>query len=325
MSHFTVLVIGDDPEKQLAPFQENNMGDCPREYLEFSDTEEDDRNNYETGTASMVREPDGTAHSKYDEKYRHYGNPLDGTRYKFPEGSEEFQMPLKERYPTLEEYMADYCGAKGRDPEKGRYGYWRNPNTKWDWYSLGGRWTGFFPLKLGGRGNVGRPGILTQDAKVGTVDMARKGEIDFDAKREEKAQEARERLAQYRSLTAGLPEPQTWDSIRTAHGDDIEAARIAYHTQPALVAIKGVREFVFSDDVAEEFACSDEEYIQRARESAIATFAVLKDGQWFERGEMGWWGTVFDEKDQNEWNRQFAALLDGLPDDTILSVYDCHI
>lgn len=32
MSHFTVAVITDSPdnlEKLLAPFQENNMGDCP--------------------------------------------------------------------------------------------------------------------------------------------------------------------------------------------------------------------------------------------------------------------------------------------------------
>jgi len=35
MSHFTVLVIGKDVEEKLAPFQENNMDDCPKEYLKF--------------------------------------------------------------------------------------------------------------------------------------------------------------------------------------------------------------------------------------------------------------------------------------------------
>ena len=33
--HFTVLVVGDNLEEQLAPFQENNMGDCPAEHMEF--------------------------------------------------------------------------------------------------------------------------------------------------------------------------------------------------------------------------------------------------------------------------------------------------
>ena len=27
MSHFTVLVVGDDPEEQLAKFQENNISE----------------------------------------------------------------------------------------------------------------------------------------------------------------------------------------------------------------------------------------------------------------------------------------------------------
>ena len=33
--HFAVLVIGEDVHEALAPFQENNMEDCPKKYLEF--------------------------------------------------------------------------------------------------------------------------------------------------------------------------------------------------------------------------------------------------------------------------------------------------
>lgn len=33
--HYSVLVIWDNPESILEPFQENNMWDCPKEYLEF--------------------------------------------------------------------------------------------------------------------------------------------------------------------------------------------------------------------------------------------------------------------------------------------------
>lgn len=40
MSHFTVGVFidpkrGKKLKELLAPYQENNMGDCPKEYLEF--------------------------------------------------------------------------------------------------------------------------------------------------------------------------------------------------------------------------------------------------------------------------------------------------
>jgi hypothetical protein len=33
--HFTVLVKGEDVEELLAPYQENNMGTCPEEFMEF--------------------------------------------------------------------------------------------------------------------------------------------------------------------------------------------------------------------------------------------------------------------------------------------------
>lgn len=34
---------------------------------------------------------------------------------------------------------------------------------------------------------------------------------------------------------------------------------------------------------------------------------------------------VADEKNKDDWNAQFAKLIDDLPDDTRLTVVDCHI
>lgn len=59
----------------------------------------------------------------------------------------------------------------------------------------------------------------------------------------------------------------------------------------------------------------------RAANGAVATFAIVKDGRWYERGEMCWWGVVHDDK----WNKEFAYLLEGLPADTWLTIVDCHI
>ena len=70
---------------------------------------------------------------------------------------------------------------------------------------------------------------------------------------------------------------------------------------------------------------SKEEYCKEDGNSAISTFAVLKDGVWYEKGEMGWFGMTSNEKDQNEWNTQVALMLESLPDDTLISIYDCHI
>ena len=57
----------------------------------------------------------------------------------------------------------------------------------------------------------------------------------------------------------------------------------------------------------------------------VFAFALVKDSQWFEKGRMGWWGCVHDEKDQGEWNRKVSQMIDDLPSDTLMSVYDCHI
>ena len=55
------------------------------------------------------------------------------------------------------------------------------------------------------------------------------------------------------------------------------------------------------------------------------TFAILKDGRWYERGKMGWWACVADEKDPVKWDAEFWKLIDQTSDDTLLSVVDCHI
>ena len=40
---------------------------------------------------------------------------------------------------------------------------------------------------------------------------------------------------------------------------------------------------------------------------------------------MGWWGVVLNESEATEWNAKCRELLDGLDDDTMLTIVDCHI
>lgn len=57
----------------------------------------------------------------------------------------------------------------------------------------------------------------------------------------------------------------------------------------------------------------------------LTAFALVKDGQWYERGTMGWFACVSDEKAADQWDAEVAALLDNLPADAWLTVVDCHI
>lgn len=364
MSHFTVLVIGDEAEEQLAPFQENNMGDTPEEYLKFESRQKE-----------------------MEEEYA------------------EEDAETKAKYPTLELYATEYHGYE-KDEATGEYGYITNPNAKWDWYELGGRWTGFFKLKkkdnngwslnqdhvtdLSDRygvdrkvikklallinsdmeaadklltseaitsgyrlkveiqelitlkyndAKVGRPGLMTEIAGPGYVDSARVQDIDFEGMIMEAGAKAKDQYELVERLLGGIPKLEYhWKDIIAKDSKfsslDIDAKRNLYHNQDAKKLVfkvaddksltKDERSLLIWLDL-ENYQVSKEEFVKKAENNAISTFAVLKDGGWHERGEMGWFGVAHNEKDEGDWNAEFMKLLRGLPGDTLISVYDCHI
>lgn len=275
MSHFTVLVIGSNPEQQLAPYQENNMGDCPKEFMKFK-----------------VWDTNGKDH--------------------WFDSEEDFKK-------------------SGIEVDEDERGYWENPNNKWDWYTLGGRWTGFFKSKLGVLSAVvGQPGIMTEEAREGYADQLLKSDIDFEYMRNEAENKALQEYDFATSIFGDMPVNETWEDVRNRI-EGIDNARAYYWSQPRCIAWKqkqseDYRNFPFGYiSSPDEFIISKETYLQNARNSAGLPFAIVKDSKWYERGKMGWFAFVGDEKDENEWNKEASKLIDELPDDTLLSVYDCHI
>ena len=104
---------------------------------------------------------------------------------------------------------------------------------------------------------------------------------------------------------------------------DTDAARVEYKAQPVVAALRAVFDNPFHD--IDQYLVPREQYIQQARDRATVMYAVVKDGQWLAKGEMGWWGMSDDKVSQETWNRQVNELLDALPDDTLITVVDCHI
>lgn len=147
MSHFTVIVIGNDPETQLIPYQENT-DDCPKEFLKFFSVEESYKIKYEKESTKKVIMPDGRMLNTWDDEFRIPGTFGTGSdTHKIPDHLEQKNISYKELFPTFEKYMKEWCGFKERDETVNEYGYWENSNAKWDWYRLGGRWLGYFKLK----------------------------------------------------------------------------------------------------------------------------------------------------------------------------------
>lgn len=265
-----------------------------------------------------------------------------------PEGAEKLQLPTKE-HQTFAEWLEDYHGRKpvafGALPDltdAHKYGYFlvaengdvtkvidrTNPNKKWDWWEVGGRWSGFLKLNAGADGLTGRPGLMGSHFAKGDdrADQARKGDIDFAGMRAQAVEKSREKWEHCRAIVGTGDQPwKSWDSVREANKGDIDAAREQYNDQAAVVALKAADQNRYGWEIDDKLAESLDNYLQIASDKALCTFAVLHEGKWYERGEMGWWACVSNEKAEGEWEKEFAKLLDSLPDDALLTIVDCHI
>lgn len=294
MSHYTVLVIGDDPENQLEPFNENTEAEAEA-YVKETVSEEDKKSFMEFYLEKGKISPDVS----FDEAVALCGNDWNGNRW-----------------------------------QKNDAGVWEdwstyNPDSKWDWYSLGGRWRGYFKLKQSALQSpelIGEPGAFDNEPRY-NADQCLKGDVDFEFMRNVAVNKAAGQYDRLHAIVQGREIP-VWDKIREKHPDNIEAARKEYREHPVIRDLKAVEEFhdlFIWDDEPSRFAESRTDFIQKARNSAITTYALLYKGIWYAKGEMGWWGMSNDKMSDDEWNKQFNELLDSLPDDTLLSLYDCHI
>lgn len=254
--HFLVIVIGEDPYGQLAPFRENT---CREDYLEFHDQEDAFREQFPTGSFD---DPDA--------------DPDDPDRGK----------PLRVIFPTFDDYMEELYGE--RDGRTGRYGQWFNPNAQYDWYQLGGRFTGHLALKRGRKGPLGGPGVRNAPAGFGRADQARKRDIDFAAMSHER----------YVSLL------EAWWELERSEKTADRRARLNYSIPETLR--------------------SREQMVIYARKRSVhdAPTAFVVNGEW----SGPWWLTDgVTEEAAERWDARYSVLLASLPDDTLLTVVDCHV
>lgn len=193
---------------------------------------------------------------------------------------------------------------------------------------------------------------------TGKADLARKGDIDFDTMRALAASQAELTYDAFEKATEGLkpgapfeelvtkafveagyptgePEFQFFmsdeeddDVRRKAYQEILNVARKAYHEDPWIAALKDAGLLSWFSNPREDF-CVDtggrEAYIQAARDDTARTFALLVDGEWYEKGRMGWFGMAHNEQDESVWGKAFAEKLDSLDDDVYLAIVDVHI
>jgi hypothetical protein len=315
MSHFTVLVIGDDVEKQLQPYHEYECTGIEDEYVIDVDTTDEVKEYLERGLFVGPRKDNGKIDDQY---YEEQANEY-LTEWKKMTRLEYLQS--KGLTPEeIEEEIIDYTGFKKK--EDGSWYRHTNPNSKWDWWVIGGRWAGFFKMKPGGEGEVGRSGLFgTPPAEEGYVDVVKKKDIDFEGMLKESEDKAAKSYDEVYEVIKDTPIAESWVSIRERI-KDIDEARKFYHKQERVVAASGkLSPWINIDD----YQVDRDVYIQREKNKTFSTYAIVKDSKWYAKGEMGWWAVSSNEVDQNDWNQKVMELIESVDDETLFTLVDCHI
>lgn len=290
MSHFTVMVIGDSPEEQLEKYDESL--EAP-EYCrgEVPESEKNDMLNYYSEKYGFK----GT----FDECYDKHGESWNRGHWR------------KDDNGLLKEYST------------------YNPDSKWDWYQLGGRWSGsFIKLKKGATGFLGERSLVA--GNEAGVDQAYLKDIDFEAIEKEARDSANKQYSEVASLFEDNTIPRLeilWKDMFKEGSEykdlPVEKKREIYHSQKALkIAREKISNPFFE---LEKYQCSQEEYVKREVSCSFSPFAIVKDGEWFEKGEMGWFAIVSNEKHQEDWDKEVLEMIKELPEDTLISFFDCHI
>lgn len=364
MSHFCVLVkvsqdklaqhqgdVREAVESLLAPYQENNMGDCPKELLKFNDC------------TSEVEEAAQTI--------------IEASDYLGGKHPESIGKTILEHYGNDISKVADqYCGYS-IDKETGKYGYWENPNAKWDWWQIGGRYAGLLPIKTqlpedhlkvaayylwtdAGSpvtdgvefyykaekellkvyaDNVlrGEPSLLMDNFQYeeNYGDVAALKNIDFEKISSDCLKERElfySRYLRYKELKSNPNLEKDKDDVW-----------LNYDIQTKLRSIGAIKEVPKEHNYPENQEITPEIFEPKFEEQELtleiinsqykwawefSTYAVIEtNGNWFQKGEMGWWGLSSDNvEDRINWGHSFFDnFIKNEDPETLLVIVDCHI
>lgn len=305
MSHFLCIVIGEDHKNQLQPFHEYECTGTNDEYVQDIDKTAEVRE-------LMTRTDEPLSLSDALDYYGLAGLVVDDESHVQKDGEGAHRWG----YAVVKD--GELIKAIDRT----------NPNKKWDWWQVGGRWTGFFKLKDGTAGELGDRSMLdtSEDTREAErlADIASKGDVDFAAMRDKAGAEAGIQWDACRAIV-GDQTWEPWDAVYVRLNSDSEAARNAYWSQPSIVALKQADSMKYGFHLDDALSGPREAFVMAARNRAAIPFAIVHKGEWSERGAMGWWGMHRDDVDFDTWSRLVSELFDSLPDDTLLTAVDCHI
>lgn len=241
--HFTVLVVhekDEDIHELLAPFQENNMGDCPEIYLEFEDETEDIKRQFDQlSEEQKVQYPTFDDYAvnywgavKQGEQYGHVSNP----------NAEWDWYQIGGRWANF------FLLKPGKEGIRGEHSALdKNPTYRDGYYDS----ACISDIDFDTMRKLAEDRARTKHVAVMAIANEHGPFRDWDSFRN---------LATERKLT-------------------MDEARDGYHAQPAVVAFKEKFD-PFVDRIENYTCCTEEEFVQRQLDAVAGVYAILKDGEW---------------------------------------------
>lgn len=182
------------------------------------------------------------------------------------------------------------------DEVTGEKGYWRNPNAKWDWYEIGGRWKGMLKLLPGKEGYCSALGCRTNDLKhpLRTCDSALVADCDFSPDEDT----YKNAIHKWKVVVEGTDEKEGDEEYLYVYGPQYYLDRHG-----------------------------DKETYAR-RTAACMTYAFISvDGEWHGQGRMGWFG-MDDSNNESigAYEKEFEEYLEKAHKEGLtITIVDCHI
>jgi hypothetical protein len=291
MSHFACLVLTDEKEAFDVERAESIVMDSLSPYDENMEVEE-----YETDCYcnNLVASNDARQMAEVE-----CGKSLNTLR-------DEYWAMEEDARPDWDEHIKDFVSISDRlekehklykkaDPDcedcngTGRVMSAYNPDSKWDWFQVGGRWTGYYS--------------------------------DYDPSTDPKNIEEC-----HLCNGTGMREGWAWMDEDGVHYKD-DWAKECKGCNGCKGTGKSVTWPTQWENSQKDVmpASAVLSMMNKEEDPKGALFAILTpEGEWIESGSMGWWGMVTDEKDENEWEDSFKKILEKYSDHMGV-VVDCHI
>ncbi len=177
-----------------------------------------------------------------------------------------------------------------------KYVNYTNPNSKWDWWVTGGRWS---------------------DSKDVVI---KKKDVNIDAMVNSYKDSITNVYNNVHAIFEKYPGFRLWNEIFNECNDQDKACDI-YNAQQGA---KEMNKYWLTD--TEKRMIKDgnlESYLETKLKEYAPCFGIVTEDDWYESANMGWFG-ITTNNDTN-WYDNFISLWNKIPDDYYIWTVDCHI